>query len=127
MATETEIIYGQCIAKANHYMSVKGRGGERRIIKDDAIRDYERSFSTQCKKYKNKHIDEPFTLNIVVYHSAFRFDLDNSLKTVLDCLQYVGAITDDKNCTHINAIKRVDKRKPRIEFSIVPIMETIFS
>lgn len=122
---EKEIILGQCVAKANHYMSVPGKGGERRIIKDDAIRDYERSFARQCKVYKGKNIDEPFSLDIVVFQSSARYDLDNSLKTVLDCLQYVKAIKDDNKCIAINARKRVDARNPRIEFEINPVMDSI--
>ena len=34
---EMETIHGQILAKANHYMSVPGKAGERRIIKDEAI------------------------------------------------------------------------------------------
>lgn len=121
-----EIIYGQCVAKANHYMSVPGTDGERRIIKDDAIRDYERSFMRQCTIYRNMLIDSLFSLDIVVFQSSNRYDLDNSLKTVLDCLQYSKAITDDKNCIQINARKRIDPRNPRIEFEINPIDQSIF-
>lgn len=121
-----ETILGQCVAKANHYMSVPAANGERRIIKDDAIRDYERSFARQCFKYKDKRIDELFTLNITVYHSSKRYDLDNSLKTVLDCLQYCNAITDDKNCIEINAKKKIDKRNPRVEFEIIPMVRNLF-
>ena len=44
-----ETIYGQIVAKANHYMSVPGKGGAKRIIKDEVIRAYERNFIKQCK------------------------------------------------------------------------------
>ena len=40
---ETEIIHGQIVAKANHYQAVPGKAGERRIIKDEVIRAYERA------------------------------------------------------------------------------------
>lgn len=113
----TETIYGQVIAKSNHYMVGKNGG----IIKDDRIRRYEKSFSEQCSIYKGKAISSRFKLLIRVYHSSLRFDLDNSLKTVLDCLQTVGAITDDKFCFKIEAEKRIDKRNPRVEFSVVEI------
>lgn len=120
---DKEIIYGQIIAKANHYMAVPGNGGLRRIIKDDTIRKYERSFTEQCILYKNKHINERFKLHVTVWHSSIRFDLDNSLKTLLDCLQTVNAITDDNLCFGIDAEKRLDKSNPRIEFWIEPINE----
>ncbi|WP_373799626.1 hypothetical protein [Bacteroides heparinolyticus] len=79
-AMEIEVVYGQIIAKANHYQAVPGRNGEKRIIKDEKIRAYERSFIEQCKKYRNRHISSRFRLFVRVWHSSVRFDLDNSLK-----------------------------------------------
>lgn len=114
---ERETIYGRCLAKANHYMAVPGQGG-RRIIKDGAFRAYERSFKSQCRIYKGKGISSPFRLIIDVYHSSKRFDLDNSLKTVLDLLQDVGAITNDNLCMGIEATKHIDPRSPRVVFAI---------
>ena len=37
---EIETIYGQVIAKANHYQAVPGKFGTKRIIKDEKIRTY---------------------------------------------------------------------------------------
>lgn len=118
-----EIINGQVIAKANHYMSVPGRNGMKRIIKDEKIRAYERSFISQCKIYKNKRISSRFRLFVRVYHSSVRFDLDNSLKTLLDCLQMVNAIEDDKLCFQIEAEKKIDKYHPRIEYALLEVNE----
>ena len=123
---EKETIIGQVIGKANSYMAVPNGSGSRRIIKNEAIRQYERSFFRQCIIYKNKLIDRPFRLYIVVYHSNSRYDLDNSLKTVLDCLQYVKAIKNDSLCVGINAEKRVDRSKPRIVFSIEELEPKLF-
>ena len=95
---EVEVIYGQIIAKANHYQAVPGKFGRKRIIKDEIIRAYERSFMEQCKVYRNRRISSRFRLFVRVWHSSERFDLDYSLKTLLDCLQMVNAITDDKLC-----------------------------
>ena len=120
---EVEIIYGQIIAKANHYQAVSGKGGTRRIIKDEIIRAYERSFMEQCKTYRNRRISSRFRLFVRVFHSSERFDLDNSLKTLLDCLQMVNAITDDKLCYQIEAEKHLDKYHPRIEFTILEVNE----
>ena len=100
-----------------------GKGGTRRIIKDEKIRAYERSFMEQCTKYRNRRISTRFRLFVRVWHSSVRFDLDNSLKTLLDCLQMVGAITDDKLCFQIEAEKRIDKRHPRIEFALQEVNE----
>lgn len=116
---EIETIHGQIIAKANHYQAVPGKGGAKRIIKDGKIRAYERSF----RIYRNRHISGRFRLFVRVWHSSVRFDLDNSLKTLLDCLQMVGAITDDKLCFQIEAEKRIDRYHPRIEFALLEVNE----
>lgn len=80
---EIEVINGQIIAKANHYQAVPGRGDTKRIIKDEVIRAYERSFIAQCKTYRDRRISSRFRLFVKVWHSSPRFDLDNSLKTLL--------------------------------------------
>lgn len=120
---EIETIYGQIIAKANHYQAVPGKSGTKRIIKDEKIRTYERSFEKQCRIYRNRRITSRFRLFVRVFHSSVRFDLDNSLKTLLDCLQMVGAIADDKLCFQIEAEKRIDKYRPRVEFALLEVNE----
>lgn len=120
---EIEVIHGQIIAKANHYQAVPGKLGMKRIIKDEKIRAYERSFMKQCQIYRNKRISSCFRLFVRVFHSSVRFDLDNSLKTLLDCLQMAGAITDDKLCFQIEAEKKIDKYHPRVEFAILEVNE----
>lgn len=122
---DVEIIYGQILAKANHYQAVPGKYGTKRIIKDEKIRAYENLFIQQCRIYRNKGISSRFHLFVRVFHSSVRFDLDNSLKTLLDCLQMVGAITDDKLCFQIEAEKKIDKYHPRIEFAILEVNEQI--
>ena len=77
----------------------------------------------QCKTYKSRRISSRFRLFVRVYHSSVRFDLDNSLKTLLDCLQMVGAIEDDKLCFQIEAEKKIDKYHPRIEFALLEVNE----
>lgn len=116
--TQTEIIYGQVVGKSNNYQAVPDGQGGRRIIKNDEIRRYERTFLSQCRIYKNRYISRPFRLIMKVFESSSRYDLDNSLKTILDCLQYAKAIKDDNLCVGIEAEKRVDKVRPRVEFSI---------
>lgn len=120
---EIEVIHGQIIAKANHYQAVPGKGNNKRIIKDEKIRAYERSFIQQCKVYRNRRISSRFRLFVRVWHSSVRFDLDNSLKTLLDCLQMVGAITDDNLCFQIEAEKHIDKYRPRVEFALLEVNE----
>ena len=118
-SAEIETIYGQIVAKANNYQAAPDGHGGRRIIKSDRTRAYERSFTRQCRKYAGRMINTRFELIVAVYYQAPCYDLDNSLKTLLDCLQYVKAITDDNLCARIVADKLVDKYNPRVEFSII--------
>ena len=113
-----ETIYGQVIGKANNY-TIGNNGGLRHIIKNDRIRQYERSFIQQCRIYKDRHINSRFTLYINVWQSSQRYDIDNSIKTVLDCLQYAGAITNDSLCVSLIANKYIDRANPRITFAIL--------
>ncbi len=62
----TETIYGQIVAKANHYQAVPGKNGTKRIIKDEVIRAYERSFIAQCKTYRDRRISSRFRLFVKV-------------------------------------------------------------
>lgn len=121
-----ETIHGQIVSKANNYLAVPDKNGGRRIIKNDRIREYERSFREQCRLYRNKAIRGAFTLYARVYHSSGRYDLDNALKTLLDCLQDVGAIMDDKDCIKIVAEKHIDKHRPRVTFAIEPLQGDFF-
>lgn len=84
------------------------------------MRAYERSFMEQCRIYKDRLINCHFTLYVAVYESSVRYDLDNALKTLLDCLQMVKAIADDNLCRKIVAEKRIDKYRPRVVFGIEP-------
>ena len=63
---------------------------------------------------------------MAVYESSVRYDLDNALKTILDCLQMVKAITDDNLCRKIVAEKHIDKNNPRVVFTIEPHEQNLF-
>lgn len=113
-----ETILGEVVGKANHYQAVPDGNGGRRIIKDPVIRAYESSFVRQCQLYKDRCINARFALYVDVYYANPLHDLDNSIKTILDCLQYAKAIADDRYCTEIHASKHHDRRNPRIVFAI---------
>lgn len=114
------------MSKANNYQVGNDKHGQRYIIKSEAIRAYERSFMEQCKVYKGRMIDCYFTLYVAVYESSIRYDLDNALKTLLDCLQMAKAITDDNLCSKIVAEKRIDRNNPRVVFGIEPHEQNLF-
>lgn len=114
----TETIFGQVVSKANNYQVGTGKNGERHIFKSERCKAYERSFIQQCRIYRDRYIDGRFTLYVVIYESSDRYDLDNGLKTILDLLQMVHAITNDKLCVEIIAEKRIDSKRPRVVFAI---------
>lgn len=124
---KTETIFGQVIAKANHYLVVPDAHTHgKRLIKDEELRSYEKNFILQCKVYRDRLISRPFRLVIDVYQSSNRFDLDNSLKTILDLLQYVHAITDDNLCMKIEATKHIDRERPRVVYSLQEYEPSLF-
>lgn len=123
---EMETIYGQVVSKANSYKTVPDSAGGRRIIKNEQIRAYERSFLDQCRIYRGKGISRPFRLHVTVFESSNAYDIDNALKTILDCLQYAGAIANDNLCIGISATKKIDRRRPRVVYGIEETEPTLF-
>ena len=91
------------------------------MAKTVKLKEYEKSFYLQCNKYRNKNISGLFELYIDAYMGSQRPDLDNIFKVVLDMLQSCKAIDNDRNCIKIVAQKFVDKKNPRIEFTIKEI------
>jgi Holliday junction resolvase RusA-like endonuclease len=122
-----EVIFGQVLGKASHYKIADNRvSGERHITLDEAYRAYSRSFREQCHIYAGRGIDRPFLLYVHVWYINSRFDLDGSLKTILDELQAVKAITDDNLCVGIMAKKHIDPQNPRVEFAIGELEPRLF-
>ena len=120
--TLKETIYGTIPAKSNSY-TVGKVNGRPCIVKSNEMKKYERSFIKQCAIYKGKGICTPFRFVVDVYYPDHTHDLDNSLRGILDCLQYVGAISNDNLCVEIQAKRHYDKYWPRIEFSLEEINE----
>jgi len=125
-----EIIYGNVPSKANSYRTNKGGG----FRNNDKVKQYEKDFLKQCVMYRNKLIGVrnigkrkvimkqcSFGLEIDVYYSSDRSDLDNSFKVILDCLQKVKAIENDNKCYEIIARKHIDREVPRIEYKLYEI------
>lgn len=120
----TQIIHGKVPSKSNCYkvVTLMGHGS---IAKQEALKLYEKSFYLQCNLYRGKMIKGLFELHIRVFYENQHPDLDNCLKTVLDCLQGCNAIKNDRNCVKIVAEKFIDKKDPRIEFEIKPVSNNI--
>lgn len=104
-------IYGNPPAKANSY-----RIGNGRFYKADSVKKYEADFIRQW--VNQGEITGRFELSLIVYFRSDRSDLDNSAKVILDLLQTVKAISNDRNCMKIYAEKRIDQKEPRIEIKI---------
>ena len=117
-----ETIYGIIPSKSNSY-TVGRVNGRSCIVKSNEMKRYERSFIKQCTIYKNRNISTPFRLIVDVYYPDYTHDLDNSLKGLLDNLQYCGAISNDNLCIEIVARRYYDKYKPRVQFCIEELNE----
>lgn len=113
-----QTITGTVPSKSNCYriITLYGHGS---LCKTDALKKYEQSFMLQCGKYRDLNIKGLFRLEMNVYYPSNRSDLDNSLKVILDCLQYCKAIANDNKCIHIEADKFVDAANPRLEFKLI--------
>jgi Holliday junction resolvase RusA-like endonuclease len=110
----TQIIIGAIPSKSNQYKTTK-QGG---FYKSTVVKDYERSFWAQCDVYRNKGINDKFSIEVDVYLKNPRQDLDGCFKILLDSLQSCGAIMNDKLCYRIVATKHIDSLNPRIEFNL---------
>nr|DAH35764.1 MAG TPA: Endodeoxyribonuclease RusA [Caudoviricetes sp.] len=121
MIYDKQIIYGSIPSKSNSYKIVT-LGGHGTLAKTKETKKYEESFFMQCS-IRNTDINKRFKLTVDVYFSSDRPDLDNALKCVLDCLQAVSAIRNDRLCAEICARKLIDKESPRIEFTIETLIE----
>lgn len=115
-----QTITGQAPSKSNTYkiITLSGHGS---LAKTNALKEYEKSFYMQVGSYRNMMIEGLFELHVRVYFTSMSHDLDNSLKVILDCLQYTKTIKNDNRCVKIVAEKFIDKENPRIEFKLVEI------
>lgn len=117
---DRQIIYGNPPSKSNCYkvITIRGHGS---LGKTPLLKKYEESFFMQCS-LRNANISTRFRLDVMVFYSSDRPDLDNALKIILDCLQRCGAIKNDRLCAEIHAHKLIDKNNPRIEFTITELL-----
>lgn len=119
----TQVIYGNIPAKSNSYIPIilRRKGSQKShvsIAKSKRLKKYEKDFIAQCNKYRNANIAGYFCIDIKVYYPTMRSDLDNATKVLLDCLQQVKAFKNDNRCVKIIMEKFIDKKSPRVEFTI---------
>ncbi len=121
-----QVIFGTIPSKSNSYRIVTFRSKDPNkkphatLAKTKELTDYENSFYDQCDVYRDANIEGDFELEVFVYYPSRRADLDGSLKILLDCLQKIKAVKNDRYCVDIHTKRFVDKVNPRIEFTIKP-------
>ena len=64
------------------------------------------------------HHWDKYTLTLRVYRQAFRGDLDNFVKAVMDGLTKAGVWQDDRFVTSLHATMDVDRENPRVEIEV---------
>lgn len=111
-----EIIIGKVPSKSNSYKIIK-KDGKFSLAKKPALINYENAFGYQCHS-KNLMITGRFIFTADIFYEDNRPDLDNSFKILLDCLQKFNVIKNDRSCVEIVARKHIDKKNPRVEFTI---------
>ena len=109
-------IYGDVVSKSNQYRIIK-IGGHASLKKTDAVKAFEERFYLQ-NPLRNANISGFFKINLDVYFSSNRKDLDGAFKLILDTLQASKTIQNDRQCVEIHARKLIDKANPRVEFEI---------
>lgn len=109
-----QLIYGQVPSKSNAYKIVNHR-----IYKREDVIAYEKDFAAQ---WVNKGaITGRFALTLHIWFRSDLSDLDGAFKIILDNLQVVGAIRNDRDCMIIRAEKYVDKQNPRCDIELIEL------
>ena len=111
----TYTILGNPPSKANNYKIGRGK-----MYKDKSVTQYENDFTKQCRE-KNRMVSKKFSFAAVVFFRDSRSDLDNFCKVFLDCLQKNRVIKNDNLCMGIALFKEVDKKNPRVNYSITEL------
>lgn len=115
-----QTVLGNAPSKSNCYRIITLEGHSS-LGKTAALKSFESSFYMQCGTYRNLNISSHFEFHCRVFYPSMRSDIDNSLKCLLDCLQYAKAIKNDNLCVKVVAEKFIDKVNPRVEFKLVTI------
>jgi len=115
----TATIYSNAPSKSNSYEIIKlknKKGGYYSSLKkSEAVKMFE-TFVQSClsNDFKAAKIDKPFKLELDVTFRNKASDLDGCTKSILDSLQYSGAITNDSLCYELNLKKKVNREDPKI-------------
>ena len=107
------VVMGELASKANSSQFI--RPGL--IIKSQKARTFEELFPLQIKpKPEDCIMEGEVVLDAAIFYKTQRPDLDESL--LMDCIQKVGLIKNDRQIREKHIYHAIDKLNPRCEFII---------
>jgi Holliday junction resolvase RusA-like endonuclease len=113
------VVLGEPASKANSRRLVRF-GNRPAFIKSQKARDYVDAFKLQCPKL-SELIQEDVTVNITIYYSSRRPDLDESV--ILDAMQDLIYV-NDRQVKEKHIYWGLDKENPRAEIEVFRVSET---
>jgi len=112
-----QTIIGEPASKANSRRLVT-IGGKPRVIKSKKALDYSKQFEKQARP-PAQPITGDVKMAVKIWYKTRRPDLDPSL--IMDLLQKVGVIENDRQIKEIHAVHALDKENPRSEVRITKL------
>tara|TARA_R110000824_G_scaffold17145_15_gene70091 strand:+ start:1237 stop:1617 length:381 start_codon:yes stop_codon:yes gene_type:complete len=109
-----QLIQGEPASKSNSRRLVQ-IGGKPRVIKSKKALDYCKNFERQVKPPAEPIVGD-VKLSVTIWYKTRRPDLDPSL--IMDLLQKVGVIQNDRQIKEIHAFHALDKEEPRALIAI---------
>lgn len=96
---------GEVPAKKNRQRAIHMSGNRIGILKADVVRDYEEMVDIEVIGQKIKRVEGPMILTMELVYRRNR-DIDGSLTTIMDCLQFAGVYDNDIDITQVKCKKR---------------------
>ena len=112
---------GEVPAKKNKQRAIHMAGNRIGILKADVVRDYEEMVWVEVIGQKIKKIEGPIRLTMELVYRRNR-DIDGSLTTIMDCLQFAGVYDNDMSITEIECTKR-PANKGEIPHAMITVQE----
>jgi Holliday junction resolvase RusA-like endonuclease len=117
-------IYGNLPRKSNSRQIIRNkRTGKVQVIKSAKALKYRQQFILQMREYDYETIEEDIKLKAIIYYQSRRSDLSGEL--LMDLLQDCELIKNDRQVREIHLLGKVDRQKPRVEFEVEILKDTI--
>ena len=113
-----QTIFGEPASKSNsrRLVSIKGKP---RVIKSKKALEYSKNFENQAKP-PDVPVEGDVRLEVTIWYRTRR--PDSSL--IMDLLQKVKVIENDRQIKEIYAVHRLDKENPRADITIAKLKES---